>query len=162
MVELTSAQVWREIARANFMVIGMVTARGEARTSGVMHRVDDGVVWFTTNEREWKARHITANPAVSVTVPLARRVWFVPWIKIPAATITFAGKATVVPAAELPPVVRDALVRGLELADEDERGALLGVGVRPVGDFVTYGVGVSTLAMRDTERARGRVRVGPV
>lgn len=47
-------------------------------------------------------------------------------------------------------------VHGLELSD-GERGALIGVGMRPTSDFVTYGVGVSTLGMRDTEFARGRV-----
>ena len=29
--------------------------------------------------------------------------------------------------------------------------------VEPVGDFITYGVGVSLMQMRDTELARGRV-----
>ena len=40
--------------------------------------------------------------------------------------------------------------------DGGARGALVGIGVLPVGDFVTYGVGVSVLGMRDTELARGR------
>jgi hypothetical protein len=58
------------------MVVGMVSAKGEARTAGVMHHVDHGRLWFTTNDREWKARHIAANRAVSVTVPIAKRVPF--------------------------------------------------------------------------------------
>lgn len=49
-----------------------------------------------------------------------------------------------------------ALLHGLEVTDGGERGALVGVGVRPTGDFVTCGVGVSLLGMRDTENARGR------
>ncbi|MGW4928896.1 pyridoxamine 5'-phosphate oxidase family protein [Agromyces sp. NPDC004153] len=156
MVDITSEAVWDAIAGENFMVIGMVSARGEARTAGVMHHVHEGRLWFTTNDREWKARHIAANPSVSVTVPIAKRVPFMPWIKIPAATITFCGDAETVPAADLPPVVSEALLHGLEVTDGGERGALVGVGVRPRGDFVTYGVGVSVLGMRDTEQARGR------
>ncbi|GAA4379451.1 pyridoxamine 5'-phosphate oxidase family protein [Agromyces bauzanensis] len=159
MVDITNEDVWQAIAEENFLVIGMVSGRGEARTAGVMHHVHDGVIWFTTNDREWKARHIAANPAVSVTVPIAKRVPFVPWVKIPAATITFQGVAETMPAADLPGDVRRALLHGLEVTDGGERGALIAIAVRPTGDFVTYGVGVSVLGMRDTEGARGRVPV---
>lgn len=154
MVDITSDEVWKAIADVNFMVIGMVSAKGEARTAGVMHYVDDGRLWFTTNEHEWKARHIAGNPSVSVTVPIPKRVPFVPWIKVPAATITFAGVAETIAAEDLPPDAKHALLHGLELSDE--RGALVVIGVRPTSDFVTYGVGVSVLGMRDTEQARGR------
>ncbi len=34
------------------------------------------------------------------------------------------------------------------------------LGIRPTGDFVTYGVGVSLLTMCDTEAARGRAATG--
>ena len=84
MVDITSEASGRRSRSENFMVIGMVSARGEARTAGVMHHVHDGRLWFTTNDREWKARHIAANPSVSVTVPIAKRVPFVPWVKVPA------------------------------------------------------------------------------
>ena len=157
MVDITSAAVWEAIARENFMVIGMVSAKGEARTAGVMHHVDEDRLWFTTNEREWKARHIAANPSVSVTVPIAKRIPFVPWVKVPAATITFTGVAEIMPAGDLPAEARQALLHGLEVSDGGDRGALIAVGVRPTGDFVTYGVGVTILEMRDTEKARGRV-----
>jgi len=32
--------------------------------------------------------------------------------------------------------------------------------IRPTGHFVTYGVGVSLMDMRDPEKARGRAPVG--
>ncbi|WP_353815297.1 pyridoxamine 5'-phosphate oxidase family protein [Agromyces sp. SYSU T00266] len=156
MVDITSDEVWTAIAKEEFMVVGMVSVRGEARTAGVMHHVHDGTLWFTTNDREWKARHIAANPSVSVTVPIAKRVPFMPWTTVPPATITFAATAETVPAADLPPDVSRALLHGLEVTDGGERGALVGIGLRPRGDFVTYGVGVSVLGMRDTELARGR------
>lgn len=157
MVDVSRDEVWRAIAAQNFMVVGMVSARGAARTAGVMHHVHDGRLWFTTNELLWKARHIAAHPAVSVTVPVAKRVPLMPWVRVPAATITFQGTAETVPVAELPDDVRHALVGGIEVTDGGELGALVAIGIRPVGDFVTYGVGVSALGMRDTEAATGRV-----
>ncbi|ACQ78451.1 pyridoxamine 5'-phosphate oxidase-related protein FMN-binding [Beutenbergia cavernae DSM 12333] len=159
MVELTTDAVWRVLAKQNFMVIGMISARGQARTVGVMPLVLERTLWFTTNTQEWHAKHLAANPEVSVTVAIPKRVPFVPWIKIPAATITFSGVAEILPAAQMPREAREKLVRGLELGG-DERGALIGVGVRPTSDFVTYGVGVSVLGMRDTEKARGRAPSG--
>ncbi|WP_154793678.1 pyridoxamine 5'-phosphate oxidase family protein [Occultella kanbiaonis] len=155
MVELSTDDVWRVLEKQNFMVIGMVSARGMARTAGVMPCVVERVLWFTTNTQEWKAKHLAANPEVSATVPIPKRIPFVPWVQIPAATVTFAGVAQILPATQMPPGAREKLLRGLELGGA-ERGALIGVGVRPAGDFVTYGVGCSLLEMRDTEMARGR------
>ena len=43
----------------------------------------------------WKVRHITQNPHVSLTIPMHKRISFMPWIKIPAATITFSGSARI-------------------------------------------------------------------
>ncbi|GAA1839419.1 pyridoxamine 5'-phosphate oxidase family protein [Agromyces salentinus] len=162
MVDITSEAVWKTLAAENFMVIGMVTPRGEARTAGVMHAVHDGLIWFTTHDRAWKTRHLAANGSVGVTVPIAKRIPFVPWVKIPAATVTFSGDARIVPLAEMPEHVRDALLHGLEITDGGEHGNIVGVSVRPTSDFVTYGVGVSLTAMRDTEQAQGRVRAASV
>jgi hypothetical protein len=36
MAELTSSQVWAEIEKQMFAVLGMVTAKNEARTAGVV------------------------------------------------------------------------------------------------------------------------------
>ena len=106
--------------------------------------------------KAWKARHIAQNGNVSLTVTIPKRIFFMPWIKIPAATITFSGKATIVSPSELDAEVIAPLYRGL--ADNDELMATSAViVVEPEGDFVTYGVGVSLMEMRDTDKARGRV-----
>ncbi|WP_127792054.1 pyridoxamine 5'-phosphate oxidase family protein [Agromyces sp. LHK192] len=157
MVDITRDEVWQAIASTNFMVVGMTTASGASRTAGLMHHVHDGRIWFTTNAGMWKARHIAANPEVSVTVPVAKKVPLMPWIKVPAATITFTGVAEIVPAAELAPDVSHALLHGLDVTDDGPHGALIGVAVRPTGHFVTYGIGVSAAGMRNPEHAAGRV-----
>lgn len=160
MVALTTDDVWRVLEKQNFMVVGMVSARGKARTAGVMPFTVDRTLWFTTNEDEWKARHIAAHPEVSVTVAIPKRVPLLPWIKVPAATITFSCVAEVVPATQMPAEARKALTKGPKLGDGGPHGILLGVGGRPVGDFITYGVGVSVVRMLDTEVARGRAPTG--
>ncbi len=91
-----------------------------------------------------------------MTVPIARRIPFLPWIKIPQATITFCGIARVKPAAEASPEIKQAIFRGA--ADELIAGACL-IEVTPVGEFITYGVGIPLMKMRQPELARGRAPV---
>lgn len=157
MAEVTAAQVWREIARQPFSVLGMATARGHGRTVGLVHAVHDGALWYLTSAGEAKVGHVRGHPEVSVTVPIPKRVPFLPWLRIPAATITVNGRADVLPREEVPATVWRALTGGLEV--DGARGPLVAIRVRPHGEAVTYGVGVRLLAMRDTELARGRVPI---
>lgn len=153
--QLTSAQVWTELKKNLFAVVGMVTPKDEARTVGVVYIVQDHKLYFATNTDTWKARHIQHNPHVSVTVPIAKRIPIMPWIKIPAATITFAGQARVFAASEVSSDIRKALFRGLE-ADPNEMATASIVEITPIGDFVTYGIGISLMQMRFPDKARGR------
>lgn len=153
--QLTTAQVWEALEKELFAVIGMVTARGEARTAGVVYVVHERKLYVSTGRASWKARHIAQNPSVSITVPIAKRIPFLPWIKIPAATITFAGTATVHDLDGLPAGVWHKLYRGAE-TDLDTRADTCVIEVVPEKDFVTYGVGVSLMTMRRPEKARGR------
>lgn len=158
MVQVSSQQVWDVLGKQVFAVVGMVSARGEGRTVGIVPTVHDGALWFLSKDGEWKIKHLRANPEVSVTYPLAKRIPLMPWIKIPAATVTFGGTATVVPGADVPAEVWRALTRGLEVPDEGT-DPHVGVRIEPHGDFVTYGVGTSLMGMRDTLNARGRAPV---
>ena len=92
---LTSAPGLEAIENNPFAVIGMVTARGESRTAGVVYIVRDRTLYITTGRTSWKAKHIAQNPHVSITVTIPKRIVVMPWIKIPAATITFGATATV-------------------------------------------------------------------
>jgi hypothetical protein len=157
--QLTPAQVWQTIEKELFAVVGMVNAAGEARTAGLVYIVRERKLYVATGRDTWKARHMAANPHVSVTIPIAKRVPIMPWLKIPQATITFQGTARVFPAAEASP----ELLRAIFQHKADDREMVAGsclVEITPVGEFVTYGVGVRLMDMREPEKARGRAPVG--
>lgn len=158
MMQLTAAQVWAAIEKELFGVLGMVTAGGEARTVGIVYVVRDRKLYVATGATTWKARHISANPHVSMTIPIAKRIPLLPWVKIPQATITFCGTARVTPAAEAPPDLLAAIFRGAEVAEELVAGSCL-IEIAPVGEFITYGVGIPLRQMRQPELARGRAPV---
>lgn len=154
----TSEQVWKAIEKELFAVLGMVTARHEARTVGVVYIVLGRRLYVGTGRETWKARHIAANPHVSMTIPIAKRIPFLPWIRIPAATITFSGIARILETGETPPELLQAVFRGLALDDETMATSCL-IEVTPQDDFITYGVAMSLLQMRHPELARGRAPV---
>ena len=157
-IQLTTEQVWQALEKELFAVMGMVTARQESRTVGVVYMVNHRRLYIGTSKNAWKARHIARNPHVSLTIPIAKRIPFMPWIKIPAATITFSGTARLLSPQEASPEILQALFQ--DLADQD---ALIAdaalIEVIPEKDFITYGVGMPLRQMRDTEKARGRVAV---
>jgi len=157
-LQLSSEQIWQVIEKELFAVVGMVTADNEARTAGVVYRVIDGRLVIGTGSDTWKARHIRQNPHVSITIPIAKRVPIMPWMKIPSATITFAGEAQVIEAAEAPQEKLKALfLHGSE--DQALMATMCLIEIRPLGEFVTYGIGVPLMTMRTPENARGRAPV---
>lgn len=156
--QLTSAQVWSELEKELFAVLGVVNAKGQARTSGVVYAVSDFKLYVATNNDNWKAVHMRANPHVSVTAPIAKRIPFLPWVKIPAATVTFAGLGSVHAPDDVAQNVLKRLLRGLE-KDEELLASMCILEIEPQGEFVTYGVGVPLMAMRDAKKARRRAPV---
>jgi hypothetical protein len=158
MADLTTEQVWQELEKNLFAVIGMVSARNEARTAGVVYVVRDHMLYIGTGKDSWKARHIAQNPHVSVTVAIPKQIPLMPWFKIPAATITFSGIAAVYPLVEMDADLQQAIFRGMQ-TDAEMAASSCMIEIEPVKDFITYGVGVSLMGMRDTQQARGRVPV---
>ena len=81
-----------------------------------------------------------------------------PWIKIPQATITFAGKAVIITGQDASIDLLRSVFR--HLADDQEfmKDNCL-IEVTPVGEFITYGVGIPLMQMRDPELSRGRAPV---
>ncbi len=154
-LELTTEQVWQAIEKELFVVIGMVTADHEARTVGVVYVVHGRKLYIGTGKETWKARHIAGNPHVSVTIPIVKRIPIMPWIKIPAATITFCGRARILDTGEAPPELLQAIFRDLALDQEMMAGSCL-IEVVPEKEFITYGVGIPLMQMRQPQKARGR------
>ena len=152
--ELTSEQVWDEIQQNIFGVLGMVTAKGESRTVGIVYVVDDHKLYIGAQRSAWKTKHVERNAHVSLTVPIPKRAPFMPWIKIPAATITFSGTAAVLDRDDLSAELFEKLYR-----HDEDRSEWCAIEVRPEKHFVTYGVDVSLLDMRFPDKARGRAPV---
>ena len=152
--QVTSASVWNEIGRNSFAVLGMVTARRQARTVRIVYIVDNHRLYIGAGRDQWKTRHITQNGNVSLTVAMPKRVPLMPWFKIPAATITFSGRARILEKEQLDGALLEKLYR-----HDADRGGWCAIEVTPQDDFITYGVGVSLWAMRSPERARARVPV---
>ena len=155
---LTSGLVWKEIVKRSFAVLSYVNPKGRARSAGIVYVPVDRVLYVRVAKKSWKAKHIRLNPHVALNVTISKRVPFMPWIKIPDATIAFSGAARVVPMSELEPKLLEAIVGQLieERGTPDENCI---IEIRPTGHFVTYGVGVSLLDMRYPEKARGRAPV---
>ena len=157
-IQLSNEQVWQELEKELFAVLGMVTSKGEVRTIGIVYAVHDQKIFIATERDTWKARHISKNPHVSITVTIPKRIPLIPWIKIPSATISFSGLGTVREPEEVGEEVLHALLRGLE-TDSEMLATMCVIEVQPVNDFVTYGVGVPLMTMRHPKKARGRVPV---
>ena len=151
--------VWKEIERRSFAVLSYVNPKGRARSAGIVYVAIDRVFYVRAAKDSWKAKHILLNPHVALNVTIAKRVPFMPWIKIPDATIAFSGTARVLPMSDVDPRLLETLMGRLI----EQHGTIAEnciIEIRPSGHFVTYGVGVSLLEMRDPQKARGRTPVG--
>jgi nitroimidazol reductase NimA-like FMN-containing flavoprotein (pyridoxamine 5'-phosphate oxidase superfamily) len=157
-IALTSGQVWQALEREIFAVLAWVTPRGEPRTAGIVYAAKDRRLYIATGLSSIKARHLARAPHVSLTVTVTKRIPLLPWIKIPAATITVQGLARVLPASAADPGIRARLLRGLTPTEQD-LADLCFIEVTPAGEFLTYGIGVSLMTMRRPEAARGRAPV---
>jgi hypothetical protein len=152
---LTADKVWDAVRRASFAVLGHVTPTGEPRSSGVVYTVAGESMYVAVAESSWKARHIRHQGLVAVTVPVRRGGLLSLLTPIPPATVSFPAVATVRSADTLDRIPR---LRGL--VPPARRAGCVVLEIRPVGHYVTYGLGVPLLWMRDPSRSRARVRVG--
>ena len=73
---------------------------------------------------------------------------------IPPAVITFSGHAAVVGLDDVAPDLAKELTQGT-----DDMGGMCVIRIEPVGTFVTYGIGVPPMTMRQPERSIARVPV---
>jgi hypothetical protein len=156
---VSTDSVWRALGEQSFAVLSWVTPKGEARSAGIVYLVKGRKLIIGSESTSWKARQIRANPHVSMTAVFKRRIIFLPWISIPDATIAFHGRARVIEPADIDQQILHELEQGME-SDPDRNANTCFIEISPEGDFLTYGIDVSTAAMGDPEKAMGRVAVG--
>ena len=154
---LTTEQVWHELAKASFAVLGYVTPSGEPRSSGVVYKTVGRRLYVAVASDSWKAKHVAASGRVAVTVPVRRGGLLSLVAPIPPATISFHATAIVHPAGSLRARSLLTELGSLIPAERQASGAI--IEVVPEGAFVTYGLGVSLSKLRDPAAARARVPV---
>jgi Pyridoxamine 5'-phosphate oxidase len=154
---LTSEQVWHQIAKASFAVLSHVTPAGEPRSSGVVYTTVGRRLYIATAPDSWKARHIAASGRVAMTVPVRRGGLLSLVLPIPPATVSFHATAVLHRADS--PRVRPLLKELASLLPQERQASAAVIEVIPEGRFVTYGVGVSLMQLRDPAAAAARVPV---
>jgi hypothetical protein len=154
---LTTDEVWRDVDKTSFAVLGYVTPSGEPRSSGVMYKTLGRHMYVAVDPEGWKARHVALSGRVSVTVPVRRGGVMSLVAPIPPATVSFRGTAVV----HRPGAARvHSLARALRsIMPTGSFGSSTVVEIIPEGMFVTYGLGVSLTKMRDPVASRARVPV---
>lgn len=153
----TVDQVWRALANASFAVISHVTPAGGPRSSGVVYTTIGRSLFVVVAADGWKAKHIAASGQVAVTVPVRRGAIMSLVFPIPPATISFHASATVHGFDS--PEGRQVLKQLAHLLPPERQAKSRVIEIRPTGRFVTYGLGVSLMGMRDPARARAHVPV---
>jgi hypothetical protein len=152
---LTAQDVWRAVSRASFAVLSHVTPAGAPRSTGVVYAVAGGRMLIAVGKDSWKARHIGTDGLVSVTVPIRRGGLLSLLMPIPPATVSFPAVATIHSGETLYRI--PALAK---LVPPERWASCVILDVRPTGHYVTYGLGVPLLRLRDPVRSRARIPVG--
>jgi Pyridoxamine 5'-phosphate oxidase len=154
---LSTEDVWRALSEASFAVVGYVTPSGAPRSSGVVYQTVDRRLYVAVAPDSWKAQHIAAGGKVAVTVPVRRGGILSLVAPIPPATVSFHAAAIVRPPGA--PEVRSLLEELTSLLPAERRDSASVIEISPEGAFLTYGLGVSLMKMRDPATARARVPV---
>lgn len=154
---LSPQQVWDAVRKASFAVLSHVTPSGEARSSGVVYRTVGRRMYVAVGPDSWKARHIRRNDRVAVTVLVPRGGILSLAVPIPPATISFHGTAVVhrADSADVRPVLEELA----PLLPEGGRTAGFILEIEPESAFLTYGIGIPLMKMREPAVAQARVAV---
>jgi pyridoxamine 5'-phosphate oxidase-like protein len=145
-------EVWRDLAKGSFAVVSHVTDAGEPRSSGVVYALVGRHMYIAVAPDSWKARHVQTGDRLSVTVPVRRGGLLSLLFPIPPATISFHATVTVHPADS---ITRSSLPKPLQrLLPPAGDSPICMLELAPEGQFLTYGIGVSLMEMRNPTIAR--------
>lgn len=153
---LTADEVWRTLAKHSFAVMSHVTAAGEPRSSGVVYGTDGRRLLVVVAASSLKARTIVEGQLVSLTIPVRRGGILSMLFPIPPAAISFRARAH---PGEPCMLDRDSLPKQFARLLPPSLAQSCVIELIPEGNFLTYGIGVSLMAMRDPEVAQARVPV---
>ena len=145
------------MSKASVAVLGYVTPAGEPRTSCVVYKALGHRLYVAVAPDGWKARHIRSGDQVAVTVLVPRGGLLSLLFPIPPASISFHGVAAMHAADALE--VRPLLDQLKGLLPPERAASACVLEIEPQADFVTYGVAVPLMKMRDPATARARVPV---
>jgi hypothetical protein len=133
-----------------------VTASGKPRSSGVVYGTDGSRILVVVAASSWKARTITDGQLVALTVPVRRGGLLASLFPIPPAAISFRARAKV---GEPGMLDRDSLPKQFARLLPPATAPSCVIELTPEGNFLTYGIGVSLMQMRDPEISLVRVPV---
>jgi hypothetical protein len=154
-----SDQVWGELGKASFAIVSYVTPAGEPRSSGVVYASEGRHVYLAVAPDSWKARQIADGQQVAVTVPVRRGGLLSLLFPIPPATVSFHARATVHPAGSID--LNSVSKKLVSLLPKDRRATTV-LELVPEGTFLTYGIGVSLIEMRDPVAAGAHIPISRV
>jgi hypothetical protein len=157
---LSAQQVWGVISRNSFAVLSHVTPGGAPRSSGVVYTTVDRRLFVVVGRNSWKARHIALSGRVAMTVTVRRGGVLSLLFPIPPAAISFEGTAIVYqPETRQTANTPEALEKLAPMLPPYRREEVAIIEIVPEGYFLTYGIDVSLMQMRDPTLASARVPV---
>ena len=148
--------VWRALGRTSFAVISHVNAAGEPGSRDIVYAIVDQRC-SSPSPPTVEGAAIATGQEVAVTVPVRRGGILALVVPIPPATITFHARATVHASGSFD--VGSVSKELKSILPDDRQATSCVLELVPEGRFVTYGIGVSLMAMRDPHVALAHVPV---
>jgi len=145
------------MSRNHFCTLATVSRGGRPQSTGVIYCSKGLDLYIYTDEHSAKAKNISRNPNVAVTIP----VWGPNLFWVPPQSIQFLGLAEILPGDDR--LAREVyrfriFLMHVNAATFETKGCFLHV--RPVKHINTYGVGVPRLTMaRHPEEANRRTPI---
>lgn len=158
---VAGSRILREIeelmSKNHFCILATVTGDGRPQSTGVIYCSKGLDLYIYTDEHSVKAKNISMNPNVAVTIP----VWGPNLFWVPPQSIQFQGVAEILPGDDR--VARGVyrfriLLMHVNATTFESKGCFLHVS--PLNHINTYGVGVPRMTMaRHPERANRRTPI---
>jgi len=135
------AKILRTIDKKSFLTLATTSAAGFGHAAGVIYEAVDGTLWFHTMRNSRKARNISANPRVGVTIPFRKLPVGPPF------TIQFQASARLVDidSPEIADLVGRGRLKSITGHGELELPGSCFVAIEPQGSINSFGPGASLI-----------------